>query len=142
MLTQLKNIDTVVSCDGRDMVYHHVDLWFENGTIKAIGALDAVADEVFDCSDMIVYPGLINVHHHLYQYFTRNLKKVQNYELFDWLKALYGVWKNLSDRTVLLSSTAAMAELMRSWSSGWRVSTMRAMRTGVRRSARGRQRAM
>lgn len=113
MLTQLKNIDTVVSCDGRDMVYHHVDLWFENGTIKEIGALDAVADEVFDCSNMIVYPGLINVHHHLYQYFTRNLKKVQNYELFDWLKALYGVWKNLSDRTVLLSSTAAMAELMR-----------------------------
>jgi cytosine/adenosine deaminase-related metal-dependent hydrolase len=113
MLTLLKNIDTVVSCDFADSVYRNTDLWFENGSIVRIGSWDRTADRVYDCTNMIVYPGLINVHHHLYQYFTRNLRKVQNYELFDWLKALYGVWKNLDEKTVLLSSCAGMAELMR-----------------------------
>lgn len=113
MLTCLKNIDTIVTCDANDTVYRYTDLWFSDGEIAHIGAWDREPDAVYDCRGMLVSPGLINVHHHLYQYFTRNLAKVQNYELFDWLKALYGVWKNLNERTVLLSSCAGMAELMR-----------------------------
>ncbi len=113
MLTRLKNIDTVVTCDPNDSVMRNTDLWFENGEIIEIGSLNRVPDREYDCSDMIVYPGLINVHHHLYQYFTRNLRKVQDYELFDWLKALYSVWKNLNEETVFLSSEAGMAQLMR-----------------------------
>ncbi len=113
MLTRLKSVDTIVSCDALDRVYRHTDLWFENGVIAHIGDWDRTADREYDGTGTIVYPGLINVHHHLYQYFTRNLSKVQNYELFDWLKALYGVWKNLNEKTVLLSSAAGMAELMR-----------------------------
>lgn len=113
MLIHLKNIDTAVTCDDRDHVYHNTELWFEDGKIVRIGPFDRQPDREYDCSNMIVYPGLINVHHHLYQYFTRNLKKVQNYELFDWLKALYGVWKNLNVQTVYLSSLSGMSELMR-----------------------------
>lgn len=113
MLTRIQNIDTIVSCDDRDRVYRNTDLWFSDGVIVAVGAYTETPDETFDGRGLIVYPGLVNTHHHLYQYFTRNLGKVQNYELFDWLKALYGVWKNLNADTVLLSSTAGMAELMR-----------------------------
>ena len=113
MLTRLKQINTVVTCDSSDRVLHNTDLWFEDGKIVKIGSLDRSPDIEYDCTNLIIYPGLINVHHHLYQYFTRNLRKVQNYELFDWLKALYGVWKNLNADTVRLSSTVAMAELMR-----------------------------
>ena len=113
MLTRLKGIDTIVSCDPLDRVYTDTELWFENGEIVHIGSWDRSADREYDCNGMIVYPGLINVHHHLYQYFSRNLSKVQNLELFDWLKALYGVWKNLNEKTVYLSSCAGMAELMR-----------------------------
>ncbi len=113
MLTRLKSVDMIVSCDALDRVYRHTDLWFENGVIAHIGDWDRTADREYDGTGTIVYPGLINVHHHLYQYFTRNLSKVQNYELFDWLKALYGVWKNLNEKTILLSSAAGMAELMR-----------------------------
>ena len=112
-MTRLQNIDTIVTCDPNDHMYFHTDLWFEDGQILCIGDCERTPDAAYDCSGMIVYPGLINVHHHLYQYFTRNLQKVQNYELFDWLKALYGVWKNLNEKTVLLSSCAGMAELMR-----------------------------
>ncbi len=113
MLTRLKSVNTIVTCDPFDRVLHDTDLWFENGVIVRIGEWETTPDKQFDCSDMVVYPGLINVHHHLYQYFTRNLQKVQNYELFDWLKTLYGVWKNLNEKTVLLSSCAGMGELMR-----------------------------
>ena len=49
---------------------------------------------------MLCYPGLVNTHHHLYQVFSRNLPQVQNLELFDWLKALYEIWKNLDAEVV------------------------------------------
>lgn len=113
MITCLKNIDTVVSCDASDTVYRNVDLWIDENRICGIGSFVGKADAVIDGSDLIVYPGLINVHHHLYQYFSRNLAKVQNMELFDWLKTLYGVWKRLNEDTVFLSSSSGMGELMR-----------------------------
>ena len=113
MLTRLKNVDTVVSCDAADTVYRHTDVWFSDGAIAAIGPMDTVPDLEYDCSGMLLYPGLVNTHHHLYQYFTRNLAAVQDFELFDWLKALYEIWKNLNADTVYLSSLSGMAELMR-----------------------------
>jgi len=62
---------------------------------------------------MIVYPGLINTHHHLYQYFTRNLPQVQNMELFDWLVTLYEIWKNINKNVIEYSSLLGMGELMK-----------------------------
>ena len=104
---------TIVSCDDWDHIYHNADVWFRDGVIEGIGNMTGDADLCFDASDMILYPGLVNTHHHLYQYFTRNLEAVQSYELFDWLKALYEIWKNLTDETAFLSSLCGMAELMR-----------------------------
>lgn len=63
---------------------------------------------------MRVYPGLINTHHHLYQTFSRNLPDVQNMELFDWLKYLYEIWKNLDEDKIRYSSYVGMGELMKS----------------------------
>lgn len=113
MRTLLKNVDTVISCDEQDRVYRQTDVWFSDGRIERIGPMDQQPDKVFDCSGMLLYPGLVNTHHHLYQYFTRSLEKVQGMELFDWLRTLYEIWKNLNGDTVYLSSLAAMGELMR-----------------------------
>ena len=113
MRIRLKHADTIISCDEQDRVYRNTDLWMRDGVIEAIGASETKADETIDASGMLVYPGLVNVHHHLYQYFTRNLAAVQDYALFDWLKALYDIWKNLHADTVRLSSALGMAELMR-----------------------------
>lgn len=114
MTLLLKNVNSVVSCDKADTVYEGVDIFIKDGLIERIGAeLDVNAERVIDCSDMICYPGLINTHHHLYQMFSRNIKKVQNMELFPWLKSLYGVWKNLDSEVVYLSSQSGMAELMK-----------------------------
>ena len=110
----IRNIKTLVSCDEQDTVYENVDLYAEDGVIRAIGpALEKQADEILDASHMLCYPGLVNTHHHLYQQFSRNLPQVQNMELFDWLKTLYEIWKNLDAEVIRLSSLTGMGELMK-----------------------------
>ena len=110
----IRNISQLVSCDDNDTVYQNVDLYAEDGVIRAIGPrLEKPAEEVLDASHMLCYPGLVNTHHHLYQQFSRNLPQVQNMELFDWLKTLYEIWKNLDTEVVRLSSLTGMGELMK-----------------------------
>ena len=110
----IRNISHLVTCDDADRVLQNVDIFCENGLIKSIGPnLDVTADETIDGSFMLCYPGLINTHHHLYQVFSRNLAKVQNMELFDWLKTLYEIWKNLDADVIRLSSLTGMGELMK-----------------------------
>lgn len=109
----IKNIHTLISCDEKDHVYHQVHLYAEDGIIKSIGPEYFKADEVIDGTHFFVYPGLINTHHHLYQTFTRNLPHVQNLELFDWLTALYEIWKGLTPDAIYLSSLIGMGELIK-----------------------------
>ena len=91
----LRNLRTILTCDDGDAVLEHADLYCENGIIRGLGPdLPQTADTVIDGSHYWCYPGLINTHHHLYQVFSRNLPQVQNLELFDWLRALYEIWKN------------------------------------------------
>ncbi len=110
----IQNIQALVTCDDQDRVLEHVDLYCEDGVIRHIGQSPRLrADVVLDGSHMLCYPGLVNTHHHLYQQFSRNLPQVQNMELFDWLKTLYEIWKNLDCDVVRLSSLTGMGELMK-----------------------------
>ena len=110
----LKNIDAAVTCDGEDRLLEGADILCADGFIRAMGpGLEAQADEVLDCTGMLCYPGLVNTHHHLYQCFSRNLPQVQSLELFDWLRALYEIWKNLNEESVRFSSLTAMGEMMK-----------------------------
>ncbi|MDO4650159.1 MAG: 8-oxoguanine deaminase [Eubacteriales bacterium] len=112
----IRNISQLVTCDDADRILKNVDLYCEDGIIRQIGhdlKFDVTPDEVIDGSHMLCYPGLINTHHHLYQQFSRNLPQVQNMELFDWLKALYEIWKNLDTDVIRLSSLTGMGELMK-----------------------------
>ena len=110
----IKNISQLVTCDDKDQVLQNVDILCKDGFVEKIGAsLNAAADRIIDGSHMRCYPGLVNTHHHLYQVFSRNLAKVQNMELFDWLKTLYEIWKNLDSEVIRLSSLTGMGELMK-----------------------------
>ena len=110
----IRGISQLVTCDDGDRILKGVDLFCEDGFIRQIGAhLDVSADEVIDGTHMLCYPGLVNTHHHLYQVFSRNLPQVQNMELFDWLKTLYEIWKNLDADVVRLSSLTGLGELMK-----------------------------
>ena len=110
----LRNLRSVITCDDGDTVLEHTDLYCEDGVIRAMGPdLPQTADTVMDGSRYWCYPGLINTHHHLYQVFSRNLPQVQNLELFDWLTALYEIWKGLDEDVVRLSSLTGMGELLK-----------------------------
>ena len=110
----LKHLHTLVTCDDGDHVLHDTDLYCEDGFIRAIGSgLPHTADVTIDGSHYWCYPGLVNTHHHLYQVFSRNLPQVQNMELFDWLTALYEIWKGLDAEVIRLSSLTGMGELLK-----------------------------
>ncbi len=109
----LKNADFVVSCDDADTLHKNTNLLCEDGRVAYIGPKERAADEVLDARGMTVYPGLINTHHHLYQTFSRNLPRLQNLELFDWLRASYRIWKNLNSEVVLYSSLTGLGELLK-----------------------------
>lgn len=110
----IKNIRYLVTCNDNNDVLENVSVFIQDGVITEIGTLDAVlADETLDASGMIMYPGLINTHHHLYQSFSRNLPQVQHMELFPWLKTLYEIWKNLEEETIYYSSLTGMGELLK-----------------------------
>lgn len=69
-------------------------------------------DHVYDASQEVLLPGLINTHHHMYQTLTRALPGAVDKELFDWLKHLYPIWAGLDPEMVSISSELAMAELL------------------------------
>ena len=109
-----RNLAAVVTCNDADELLQNVDLYCEDGVIRAVGKnLPQRADREIDGTHLFCYPGLINTHHHLYQQFSRNLPQVQNMELFDWLKTLYEIWKNLDTQVVQYSSLTGMGELMK-----------------------------
>ena len=72
----------------------------------------APCDEVFDASEHVLTPGLVNTHHHFYQTLTRAWGPVASVELFPWLTSLYPVWARLTPRDLELATTAALAELL------------------------------
>lgn len=109
----VKNIRWLVTCNDNSDVLENVSMLVRDGVIAEIGDISCAADEVLDASGMILYPGLINTHHHLYQYFSRNLPAVQRMELFPWLKYLYEIWKNLEEDTIYYSSLTGMGELLK-----------------------------
>lgn len=109
----IKNIRAVVTCDGGDRVLTNADLLIEDGVIRALGQGISASCETLDASHMLCYPGLINTHHHLYQIFSRNLPAVQGFALFDWLVALYDIWKGLDRDVVRLSSLTGLGELLK-----------------------------
>ena len=69
--------------------------------------------EVIDCSRLLVMPGMVNTHHHLFQILTRNLPGAQNAKLFDWLSYLYPIWANLDEEGVYYSTLIGAAELLK-----------------------------
>lgn len=110
----IQNARAVVTCDDEDRLLENANILIQDGVITYMGPGAQTADETLDASDCVVYPGLINTHHHLYQTFSRNLPQVQNMELFDWLRTLYEIWKNLDGETIYHSSLVGMGELLKS----------------------------
>lgn len=109
----VKNVKHLVTCDADDRMLERVNVFIRDGVVAAIGEDEKTADDVIDASNMVMYPGLINTHHHLYQTFSRNLPQVQNMELFPWLKTLYEIWKHVDEDVVYYSTLTGLGELLK-----------------------------
>ena len=51
-----------------------------------------------DGTGCVLTPGLVNTHHHLYQWITRGL--AADHTLFEWLTTLYPVWAGIDEQAV------------------------------------------
>lgn len=91
-------------------------LLVEDGTIVSIGpnAIHAEADDVIDARGMVLLPGFINTHHHLFQTLTRNIPRMQSVPLFSWLVNHYEVWRELRGESAYISAKTGLLELMKS----------------------------
>src|SRR5207248_5350030 len=77
---------------------------------EAVGVIPAEpGDRVVRCDGDIVTAGLVNTHHHLYQWMTRG--RAVGCDLFGWLTELYPVWARLSVEDVLAAARVGLAEL-------------------------------
>ncbi len=64
---------------------------------------------VVDGRGCLLTPGLVNTHHHLYQWATRGMAVDDT--LFGWLTALYPVWAGIDAATVDVAARGALSRL-------------------------------
>jgi cytosine/adenosine deaminase-related metal-dependent hydrolase len=112
----VKNIDHLATFDDARRELTDGALLVRDNVIAAVGTTAELAaepvDAVLDLKGHIVMPGMVNIHHHMYQTLTRVM--VQDDELLVWLKTLYPIWAKLDDDAMRISASVAMAELIHS----------------------------
>jgi cytosine/adenosine deaminase-related metal-dependent hydrolase len=103
-----------VNAAGEEFVDGH--LVAVDGRITAIGAGPAPTTvegaRRVNGRGCLLTPGLVNTHHHLYQWATRGY--AVNSTLFQWLTELYPVWARINADIVSAAATAGLAWLARS----------------------------
>ena len=89
---------------------HPGDVAIVDGRIVGVGTIASEpGDEVVRCDGDIITAGLINTHHHLYQWMTRG--RAVGCDLFGWLVELYPVWGRLSVDDVRAAALVGLGEL-------------------------------
>ena len=86
----------------------------EGNRIVAVGAGPAPETpgaRVVDGTGCLLTPGLVNTHHHLYQWVTRG--QAVDGTLFEWLTTLYPVWARLDEESVDVAAQGSLARLAR-----------------------------
>lgn len=106
----------IATVDAAGTEYSRGHLVAEDGWITAIGPGPApsIPDgaRVVDGAGCLLTPGLVNTHHHLYQWATRGY--AVDSTLFEWLTHLYPIWARITEPTVSAAATAGLAWLARS----------------------------
>ncbi len=104
---------TVVTMDARRTEHHGGHVVIEDTRIAAVAAGPAPRDlsgaRYLDASGCMATPGLVNTHHHLYQWVTRGL--AVDSTLFGWLTELYPVWGCIDAEIVSAAAKAGLAWL-------------------------------
>ncbi|MEV0130160.1 8-oxoguanine deaminase [Dactylosporangium sp. NPDC050688] len=103
----------VSTVDGAGTEYADGHVVMEGDRIVAVGPgrYEGRADGAVrvDGTGCLATPGLVNTHHHLYQWATRGY--AQQEILFGWLTELYPVWARIDAGIVHAAATAGLAQL-------------------------------
>ncbi len=103
----------IATVDGGGSEHASGHIVVEDGVIAAIGEGPAPAGETgrrIEGGGLLATPGLVNCHHHLYQWATRGY--AQDEDLFHWLVALYPRWALVDQDVQAAAATAGLAALM------------------------------
>ncbi len=114
--TVIRHADVLVTMDAARREIPDGGMVISDGVIEAVGPtndLPTVVDvKTIDLSGYVVFPGLVNTHHHLYQTLTRVVPAAQDAGLFQWLQTLYPIWARMTPDAVYISALTGMAELL------------------------------
>ena len=112
----IRNIHTLVTMDAERRELYGASLFISGNRIEALAPASELeqlvtqADEVLDGRNLLILPGFINTHHHMFQSLTRAM--AQDDELFQWLRTLHPIWGGLRGEDVYISAQLAMSELL------------------------------
>jgi cytosine/adenosine deaminase-related metal-dependent hydrolase len=105
----------IATVDATGTEYRDGHLVIEDDRIVQVGegrAPDKSEAHRIDGRGHLATPGLVNCHHHLYQWATRGF--AQQATLFEWLTELYPVWALIDDEICSAAAHAGLAALARS----------------------------
>ncbi|GHC56550.1 8-oxoguanine deaminase [Streptomyces flavofungini] len=106
----------IATVDANDTEYASGYVVVAGNTIESIGAgkapegLENVVRRV-DGTGHLATPGLVNTHHHFYQWITRGLATDHN--LFNWLVALYPTWARIDEEMVRAAAQGSLGMMAR-----------------------------
>jgi len=115
MMTEALVIENcaIATVDATGSEYGSGHLVIDGGVITAVGPGPAPAGSPgvrrIDGTDCLATPGLVNTHHHLYQWIFRGL--AQDATLFGWLTELYPRWARIDEDAVAAAAEAGLAHL-------------------------------
>jgi cytosine/adenosine deaminase-related metal-dependent hydrolase len=92
----------------------HGHVVISGNRIESVGAgptPDVAGARVVNGSGCLLTPGLVNTHHHLYQWVTRGL--AADATLFEWLSTLYPIWAGIDEYAVNVAARGGLAWLAR-----------------------------
>ncbi|GHE58097.1 8-oxoguanine deaminase [Streptomyces longispororuber] len=113
--TVIENV-AIATVDAQDTEYASGHIVVAGNRIESLGAgkapeaLENVVRRV-DGTGHLATPGLVNTHHHFYQWITRGLATDHN--LFDWLVALYPTWARIDEDMVRAAARGSLAMMAR-----------------------------
>ncbi|GAA1240478.1 8-oxoguanine deaminase [Prauserella halophila] len=102
----------IATVDARGSEYRNGHVVVDGDVLVAVGDGPAPAEYTgtrLDASGCLVTPGLVNTHHHLYQWATRGY--AADSTLFQWLVELYPVWGRLDAEVTRSAASAGLARL-------------------------------
>lgn len=113
----LRHADAIHVCDDARRVIRDGYILVHGDKIESVGPEPAPAvavHEEISLAGSVVTPGLVNIHHHLYQTLTRAIPLANRASILDWLYVMYPVWAEIDADAYYQAALANSCELLAS----------------------------